>query len=238
VRQEDARPAHAGLHLIDDQQAAHLIGQLADGRQVTGRRDVDAPLALDGLHENGGRLRAHRFGERVDVPKRHVHETGRQRLQLGVELRLPGGGQRRQGAAVERLQSADDLVALLLQDAPGIEAGQLDRPFISLRTAVGEENLHAAGQFGQLGGQLHLRDVVIDIGTVHQLGRLPADGFHHARVAVADPVDGDAGEKVQVLLAILIPNPSPAGSLAHQRHAAIGLYHVLSIQTHNLLGIH
>ena len=47
---------HQGTHLINDEQDAVLIADLAQRRQETGRRDKDTALAHDGLDDDGGRV--------------------------------------------------------------------------------------------------------------------------------------------------------------------------------------
>ena len=60
-----AGPAQAGLDLVEDQEHAPLVAELAQAGQVVGRRDVDPPLALDRLDQDGGRLVVEHAGDGV-----------------------------------------------------------------------------------------------------------------------------------------------------------------------------
>ncbi len=48
-----ARPAHAGLDLVEDEQDAALVAELAEPFEIAGRRQVDPALALDRLDQDG-----------------------------------------------------------------------------------------------------------------------------------------------------------------------------------------
>ena len=69
-----AGAAHAGLDLVEDQQHAALVAQLAQPGEVIRRRDVDAALALDRLDQDRGRLVVERPRRR-----RRGRRTGRTR---------------------------------------------------------------------------------------------------------------------------------------------------------------
>ena len=70
-----ARAAHAGLDLVEDQEHAAAIAELAQAREVVGRRDVDPALALDRLDQDRGRLVVEHLGDRVEVVVGHVREA-------------------------------------------------------------------------------------------------------------------------------------------------------------------
>ena len=114
-------------------------------------------------------------------------------------------------------------------------AGDLQRAFHRLGAAVGEEHArHAAvpqQQLGQADLRL-LREVVRDVDVAL---RLRGDGGHHARVGVAQGVDGDAGEQVQVA-ACRRPctryRPSPRHGLERQALVSVeegGLFAVVQV---------
>ena len=67
-----AGAAHAGLHLVEDQQQLVLVGQLAQPFEVASRRQVDAALALDRLDQDGAGLAVDQLGRR-----RRGRRTGR-----------------------------------------------------------------------------------------------------------------------------------------------------------------
>ena len=70
VGEPGAGAADAGLHLVEPQQRAVLVGDLAGGREVAVGRDDDAGLALDRLEHDGGGLVGDRGGQRVGVAVR------------------------------------------------------------------------------------------------------------------------------------------------------------------------
>src|SRR6266511_6032728 len=72
--EQSARAAHARLDLVEDQECTRAVADLAGGRQVFRRRDMDAAFALDRLEEDGGRVLIDGAAQRVDVVEGHVHE--------------------------------------------------------------------------------------------------------------------------------------------------------------------
>ena len=154
VRVPAAGPAHAGLHLVEDQQQLVLVGQLAQSFQVAGRRQVDAAFALDRLDQDGTGLAIDQPGHGLEVAEGGIAEAGQQRLDALVVLRLAGGGERAEGSAMEAVEHGDDLVAAGL----AVQAGQLDGGLVRLGAAVAEEALaFPAGAFAEGLGQLALR---------------------------------------------------------------------------------
>ena len=107
-----AGAAHAGLHLVEDQQQLVLVAQLAQAFEVAGRRQVDAAFALDRLDQDRARSRRRSASpSRVEVAERGVVEARQHRLDARVILRLAGRGQRSHRPAVEAVEHGDDLVA-------------------------------------------------------------------------------------------------------------------------------
>ena len=103
------------------------------------------------------------------------------------------------GAAVEAATEDDGI------RPPGDLLGELDRGLSDLGAGVGEEEgVDCSGrQFGQLGRQ-RLEQVVlvdVDLGVNEPLG-LSGDGRGHLGVGVTGRVDGNAGGKVEILLAV------------------------------------
>ena len=76
-----AGAADPGLHLVEPEQRAVLVGDAAGGGQVALGRDDDAGLALDRLQQHGRGLVGHRGGERVRVAERHEGDVSRQRFE-------------------------------------------------------------------------------------------------------------------------------------------------------------
>ena len=106
----------------------------------------------------------------------------------------------------------------------GVRLGQAHRRLDPLGPGVAEEGLlQAAGRdHGQVLGEAADDRDVVDVGRrVDQLVELRLGGGDHLRVAMPGVDDGDAGEAIDVLGAVLdprrsLPRPSPTatGSIA------------------------
>src|SRR5262249_13101071 len=140
-----------------------------------------------------------------------VTEAGQQRLEALVILRLTGGAEGPERAAVETVHHRDDLVAPRL----AVQPRQLDGRLVRLGAAVTEETLaFQAAALDQLPGELTLGLGVPRVGDVDQPPDLVADRLHHARRAVANQVAAPAGEEVVVAVALGVPDVRPLA--AHQ----------------------
>ncbi len=104
---------------------------------------------------------------------------------------------------MERIFHGDDGAAAA--QAVGVFAGDLDGPFHRFGAAVGEENAIDARQLHQPLRQLDLRFADEEVGDVDQLFSLFLDGFHYPGMAVAQVIDRNAGQGIQVFPALDIP---------------------------------
>ena len=97
----------AGLDLVDDQQRAVPLGELARGLQVAVGQVDDAGLALDRLDEQRRDAIVERRFERLD---RRVDEldAGRHRQERLLHVGLAGERERAHRAAVERVRERED----------------------------------------------------------------------------------------------------------------------------------
>ena len=122
-----------------------------------------------------------------------------QRLERGPLGRLAGQRERAHRAAVESAVGGDDPRAT---GAPGHLEGRLVR----LGSGVGEEHLPVAtGQPEQPLGQPHGGLVRDEVRRVAERRHLPRHRLDDGRVRVAEHVDGDAGDQVEIALAGLVP---------------------------------
>ncbi len=168
-------------------------------------RHIDAALALDRLEQHRHDVWIVR-GELLDcrqIVKGHAHKTGHQRLEAGLHLAVAGGRKRRQGAAVEGLFHDDDrglLDALLVS----VHARQLDRGFVGLATGIAEEHLVHAGQRGEtIGSGFRLADA-IQVRRMHEAADLLAQSLDQSRMIVAQRVDRDSRQGIEIGLALLV----------------------------------
>ena len=103
IGEEGAGAAVAGLHFVQHQQPLVGVANAPQRLQVALVRNVDAALALNGLHEHGHRIGVvggdSLYGRHV--VERRPGEAGQQRLEPGLHLALPSGGQGGHGAPVK-----------------------------------------------------------------------------------------------------------------------------------------
>src|SRR5258708_834532 len=214
-----------GLDRVEDDQEVVLGAPGADAFEVLLAGRHDPRLALNRLQQDrdgalvGGLLDGAEVVV-VDVGKALGH--GQEGL---LVLRLAGGRDRRQGAAVEALVGADDLesaVALLLAPLPG----DLDRALVGLGAAVAVEGPAGEAELVEALGKLDLGPAVIEVAGVDRVGRLPAHRLDQVGVVVAQQVDGDAGDEVKVLVALgVVEVPAIAADQLH-RLAGEGMHQV------------
>jgi hypothetical protein len=67
---------------------------------------------------------------------------------------------------------------------------------------------------------------MVVVGGVDQLGHLLLQGGHQLGVVVAQGVDGDAAQRVQVFLAVHVPNAAALAALQRDGYAAVSGHNV------------
>ncbi len=110
--EELARPAHAALHLVEDEEQPELVADRPQPLQIIGRGGAHAAFALHRLDEDRRGLVGDRGAHLVEIVESDVVEPVHRRpeaLQVGLG---PGRGERRKAAPVERPVAADHPVAL------------------------------------------------------------------------------------------------------------------------------
>ncbi|SIJ87249.1 Uncharacterised protein [Mycobacteroides abscessus subsp. abscessus] len=198
-------PPDAGLDLVEDEEGTGGRGEVAGGAEVSGRVLTDADLTLDGFDEHGGGRVVDRSGERVDVSVGHMDDAG----YAGGEGFAIGGlrcqRERTHRPAVEGTVDSDDDRA---SPATGT-AGHLQGGFVRLGTGVREEHCRTGRQVEDLVdllGECDLRGRGEEVRDVAEGCCLFGDRLHPRGVAVAERVDGDPGEEIEVLPALGIPH--------------------------------
>ncbi len=100
----------------------------------------------------------------------------------------------------------------------GILAGELDLAFVRLGAGVGEQDsVEAAVLNDQLRG-LHGGLIVEIVGAVQDRVGALFQALDDRGVAVAQAVDGDAADEVEVLVAVLIKDVGAFAALDGKRH--------------------
>ena len=194
--QPRARPADAALHLVDVQQRAGAVAGGPGRLQEALRRQHDAGLAEHRLeHDRRGPV-GDRGVERGGVAVRDEGDRAGQRAERRALGRLPGDGERAEGAAVEGAVAGDPAAARAQPP------GDLEPGLVGLRAGVGEQHALVAGELLQPLGEQHDRLADGEVADVAERAELAVDGLADGRVGVAEHVDGDAGVQVDVRPAV------------------------------------
>ena len=141
-----------------------------------------------------------------NVVIRNTDETGDQRLKPGLCLARAGRRKRGERAAMPGLLHDNDLrivdAALMT-----VQTCNLDGTFVGLGTGIAEERVIHARQFAQLLRQRGLLRHLNQIGGVDDFAGLLGDGFDEPGVRMTESGYGDTGERVEITLAVGIPEP-------------------------------
>ena len=173
--------------------------------------------------------------QRFHVVARHEAHAFQHGIEILAVLGLAGEGERAHGASVERVVQRDH--DALLRPAGGVtgSAHQLQRAFDGLGAAVGEERAVQSGLGAELLGQQSLVLVVVQVGNVDDLRRLLADDLHDARMGVAQRVDAQPGEEVEVALALDVINVHAFAAGDGDGIAGIGVQQIFLFAFDNFL---
>ena len=219
-----AEPAHRADHLVGDHQHVVAVADLAHPLEVALRRDEAAAGVLDRLEDHrGDGLRALEFdplldrvgrpervailGPAVDVGVGDVAAAGGERLELGAQLGDPGRRERPERGAVVGDLTGDHLVLLAFAEHPVVVAGELQRRLDRLGAAVGEEDAVEVGrgERGEPRRELDRPRVRVAPERVEvELLDLAGGGFAELGAAVAGVDAEEAGEAVEVAVAVLV----------------------------------
>ena len=235
-RMQRAGAAHAAHHLVEDEQGAVPVADVAHGPEVTfGRRHASGGGSDDGLgNECGYRVGAEalefglQFGSQprhkisfgfivallvIRECRRHVAEGGRQQRRIGFAA--PGVSACRQRAeciAMIALATGDEALALRLTAFDKILPRQFDAGFDRFRSAADEVGVGEAARFvadEQVGQRLRrLRGEKAGMG-ISELRRLPGDGLDHARMLMSETGNGSSAGAIE----------NPAAILGNEPHA-------------------
>ena len=203
-----AGASHSGLDLIDDEQRAGGLGQLAGRLQVSGGQLTHPGLALNGFDDECRHIRPQRGAQGLDVAGGDELDSSGQRLEGLAVGGLVGQGQRAHGPAVEGVLEGQDAGA----PAPAVAAGDLEGGLIGLGAGVGQEDAGVVsgtvgeGEPDELLGEADLGGGGEEVRHVPQLGELLGDGPDDRGVRMAQAVDGDACQQVDVLLTVGVPD--------------------------------
>ncbi len=208
-----AGAAHAGLHLVEGEQQAVLVAELAQRPEEGRRRRADAALALDRLDQDAGGVRADRLLHRFDVAMRHLVEAVHRRAEAFEIFGRAGGGERRQRAAMEGAFEGDDAVAFGMALGGVVLARDLDHAFHRLGAGIAEEDEVGKALLAQPRGELLAVGAPKQVRHVPEPGRLLLQRLDQMRVRMTQRVDGDARGEVEIALAIGCDQPGALTAL-------------------------
>ena len=103
-----------------------------------------------------------------------------------------------------------------------VETRELQRAFDGFRSAIGEENAIHAGPLGELQRKRALESVVVQIREVNCASRFAADDFDDARMGMAERIDGDSAEEIEIFFAGGIKDVAAAAVGQYERRAFVG----------------
>ena len=252
----------ATLDFVHHQQDAVLVADAAQFLHEDRRSDDVSALALDRLDKNGrdffrredglkqfvfdiaraaerkflGVLRTARTAP-IHIGIAHVRNSRHQRRETALLLRLRGRQRERaHGASVESAKERDHLLPL------GVIARQLQSALDSFGARVSVINLvrprHRRDLRKPLGQRHHALVVKVGARHVDQFARLLLNGGNHFRMAMAGRGHGNAGGKIEELVAIHIFDHNAASALGNHRiRARVGRGNVFFIARENAQGI-
>jgi hypothetical protein len=193
--------------------------------QIVGFRNLYAALALIGLDQDGDDVLVMRrqLGDRVGVAEGDAHEAAHQRLEAGLHLAVAGRRQGGHGASVKALFHDDDG---RIVDAPvmTMETREFDRRFVGLGAGIAEESAVHAGQGAELVGQGLLQGDTVQVRRVDQSPGLLAQGARQFRMGMAQAVDGNASDRIQIPVAIFIVEPDALAAREGDGLPSVGLH--------------
>ena len=216
--------AQAGLHLVGDKERPASIARLANGAQISGRRDVNAPFPLHRLDEKRRGV-VQGFVEYVTATVGNAERVREQRAEGPLKGFAAADRERAQRLSVIGVERADDL------RASGRGARELHRALDRLGSAVApKRDLEIAGsQLGEAARGAPQHHVEHRLARERHQLELRAHRGEHARMAVPQRKDAVAAGKIEIGLPALIPDrralrahlDGRSGDLHHARQRRI-----------------
>ena len=145
--------------------------------------------------------------------------------------KIPGVGRltaRRNGEQrppVEGVLESDDAAFLTAKAIVGIFTRQLERRLIGLSAGVTEEDPVGEGGIDKHFGQTQDRLIGVAVAGMPEFAGLVSQGLHQTRMGVPQRVHGDAAGKIDILFALLIPQPRPGAPHRNKRRWRVDRHH-------------
>ena len=198
MRPQLAGAPGAALDLVIDQQQAMIVAQLTKTTQADIGDRAHAALALHGLDQNGSGFFGDSGFERLVIAEGDLVKPLHARPEAFKISRIAARIDGPERAPVEGPGEGDDAVAVRAPVGEVVMARGLQRALHRLGPRIGEED-----PVGEAVAAILLRQFNL-AGHAEHVRRMPQRlglGFqrrHRRRVAVAQPVHRDAGDKIEI----------------------------------------
>ena len=149
----------------------------------------------------------------------------RQRSKIPGVGRLTARRNGEQRPPVESVLKGDDAAFLAAKAIVGIFTRQLERRLIGLGPGVTEEDPVGESGINKHFGQPQDRLIRIPVAGMPELARLLGEGLHQTRMRMPQRVHGDAAGKIDILFALLIPQPRPGAPHRNKRRWRVDRHH-------------
>ena len=170
--------------------------------QVFDLRWLNAPLTLDCFEEDRNHVGpgSGDFFERMGVIKRHTNEPGDQGGKSLLNLGVTCGRQRCERASMKSVLVDDDFRRL---DPPimAVFPCDLDCSLVGFKPRIAKKDIGHSRTFDQFAGEGFGQRVLEQIGMMNQPTHLIAQRLDEAWMSVAQCVDRNPGERVEIGLA-------------------------------------
>ena len=137
-------------------------------------------------------------------------------------------------ALLEGEKLCADGLAFCPQQA-GVSAGKLERALPCFSAGVGEEDAIEAGAFGKAQSEFGLALVIEEVRSVDELAALLGNGALDDRAPVAESVDADAAEQIEVADAVLVDDVDAFAVCEQNGEALIGGEQEFGLRCANLI---
>ena len=149
----------------------------------------------------------------------------RQRGEIPGIGRLTARRDGEQRPPVESVLKGDDATFLAAKAIVGIFTRQLERCLIGLGAGITEEDPVGEGSIDKHFGQTQDRLIGVAVAGMPEFAGLVNQGLHQTRMGVPQRVHGDAAGKIDILFALLIPQPRPGAPHRNKRRWRVDRHH-------------
>jgi hypothetical protein len=233
-----AGAAHAGLNLIDDEQRAGGVAQSAGFGKELLRERANAAFALDGFDEDGADF-VENLARRSATSLKRTNSTpgttgpnGSRYLALYVVDTEP---KVRPWKLCSRARNLVPMFAPSLRSRPAWARASFSAPSQASVPVLAKKHAVEAGALGEAQSEFRLALVIVEVRRVDERAALFGDGFFNNRMVIAERVDADAAEQVEVLRTVLVDDVNTLAADKEDGVAVVGGKQKLCFRGANLI---